>query len=69
MTTAQLFAMDDNIVQSEIRRINGSPEGVLYADYGYEVVNGLTGDKWIKKSAATAKTGWVRLATTEDIPT
>lgn len=44
--------------QSEIKGIDGTPEGVLRAPPGYTVVNRATGKHYIKETAATLNTGW-----------
>jgi hypothetical protein len=49
--------------QSELRKISGTPEGYIKADWGAVIVDGDTGNHYIKKSAPTLNTGW-KLVTT-----
>lgn len=45
-------------IQSELRGIQGSPEGVIKAPPGYEIVDTVTGNHYYKKSSADLNTGW-----------
>ena len=51
------------VVQSEIRQITGSPQGVIYAPYGYLVTDDA-GNVYVKQSDAEVNTGWKKLTFT-----
>lgn len=48
-------------LQTEIKQITGSPEGVIYAPPGWEL-NDTAGNKYIKQSAADLNTGWMKFS-------
>jgi hypothetical protein len=48
------------IVQTELRQANASPQGVIYANYGY-LLTDINGHLWIKQSPVTSNTGWVMI--------
>lgn len=45
-------------IQGGVKGINGTPEGVLKAPPGYEVINKVTGKRYVKGSNADLATGW-----------
>lgn len=55
-TTAQKFA-EQPPVQSEIRSVATSPEGVIKAPYG-TIVRDASGHTYVKKTDATVAGGW-----------
>mgnify|MGYP001580826672 CR=1 FL=1 len=51
------------ILQTEIRKAPGNPEGNVYAPCGYLiVVENMSGGLYQKTTSETLKTGWVQLS-------
>lgn len=51
-------------VQSEIKQISGSPEGVLYGVFGLLVTDNQ-GNLYVKQSDVSLNTGWSLVATVQ----